>query len=236
MKSVAMNLRIGSTRIGTAERRSQQSGFATSTSGSGMPKKYEEMRRAYHLILHHTGEGVLLQELMDKQDFIDVMPVIDDLRSHLPNARYLCAALEKGKGKPDEPGKLHIHVYVEFFTSIRWSTLVRRTQPWFCKVKPVKNRRGYLRDYVRKSEGSIHDDGTQVAGPWEWGEYREDTASEKGDCIDDAIAALADGATPYQIYLSYPRIYFYHRNKIHALYNDLRGLFTKCQQQSTYQA
>lgn len=203
-----------------------------------MPKKYEEMRRAFHIILHHTGEGVLLQDVMDKEDYINVEPVIDDLLSRVPTAHYACAALEQGKGdkKSGLGGKLHIHIYLEVFPSLRWSTLVRRTQDFMAKVKPVKNRRGYLRDYVMKESGGIHDDGTQVAGPWHFGEYREDTASEKGDSIDDAIEMLARGATPYQIYLSFPRIYFYHRSKILALYSDLKGTFPEGNYQCAYQA
>lgn len=178
--------------------------------------KKDAMRRFFFLTIHHFPDGEPLPT--DEEDLVhlDVSEILDAIDSaFVGNLRYRRATLEIG----DEKGRFHIHAYVELFRSVRWSTVVRRTQNMMAKVKLVSHSRDKVHEYCGKV-----DDPTFLAGPWDVGHRIAQRVDESAkSALDEVLDRAMDGVPIRTLAMEYPKTWVIFGRRIKEWLLDVRG-------------
>lgn len=182
-----------------------------------MPKK-DRMRRHFFLTLHHNPDGTLMPSAQEEIKEFDCQPIIDEIDSIFgTNLRYRRGTLEVGK-----EGSFHMHFYVELFQSVRWNTVVKKTQHMFVKVKTIESNKELVHDYCGKI-----DDPTFLAGPFDYGHRRPNRKDEESkSALDEVIDRLLDGNPIKSIAREYPKTWIIYGRRIKDWLQDM-GQFSR---------
>ena len=135
------------------------------------------------------------------------------------NLRFRIAQLEQGENPDSEQSGVHLHAYVEVFSSVRIRT-VWRALP-YARVRPRLFRRSTARDYCTPSKGKhlseLLPDGydpTHLAGPWTVGEWRPDGPDDdvSDSPLDAAVDLVMEGYSMREVAKQFPRVWVrWHR-------------------------
>lgn len=170
----------------------------------------DKMRRFFFLTIFYGPDGKLIDS---SQDF-DAQPIIDEVDTAFTgNLRYRRGTLEICP----ETGKFHMHFYVELFQSVRWSTVCKRTEHMFAKVKLVDHSRDRVNEYCGKT-----DDPSFLAGPFDYGEripQRKDELAKSA--LDEVIDRVMDGASLRIIAREYPKTWIIFGKRIKEWLRDM---------------
>lgn len=175
--------------------------------------KLEKMKRHWVITGWHHPDGRLLTDVLLEDSFLNFQDVLDEIDDAFTGIlRYRCAVLEVG----EKAEGVHYHVYVESETSIRWSTMCRRTEHLQCRIRPRKARRIQARDYAAKV-----DDPTHLAGVFEIGVFECERPDERDSPLDDCIQMILDGYTLQEIARTHPRTFCIYGRRLEFLYSTL---------------
>lgn len=179
-------------------------------------KRKDAMRRFFFLTIHHFPDGSELPSKKDDLIHLDVSDIIEAIDDAFTgNLRYRRATLEIG----EEKGRFHVHAYVELFRSVRWSTVVRRTQSMMAQVKLVNHSRDRVHEYCGKT-----DDPTFLAGPWDRGNRIAQRVDENAkSALDELIDRALDGTPLGSLALDYPKTWIIYGRRIKEWMEDIRG-------------
>lgn len=126
---------------------------------------------------------------------------LHEVLSSCPGLRYASYQLEKG-GNTE---RMHYQIYVEFTSSLRVNQVYKRLPAHW---EPRNGEREVARSYTMKQD-------SRIAGPWEFGEWREETAAKKQPSPSkQALGLLMKGHEPATILYAHPEIYFHMGPKI----------------------
>jgi len=189
--------------------------------GGGL--KTDAMRRFFFLTIHHFPDGEPLPSEEEALIHLDVSEILDAIDlAFTGNLRYRRATLEIG----DEKGRFHIHAYVELFRSVRWSTVVRRTQDMMAKVKLVNHSRDKVHEYCGKT-----DDPTFLAGPWDVGHRINQRVDESAkSALDEVLDRAMDGVPVSELAREYPKTWVIFGRRIKEWLLDVKGYTPETEQ------
>jgi len=178
--------------------------------------KTDAMRRFFFLTIHHFPDGEPLPDKEEDLVHLDVSEILDAVdTAFVGNLRYRRATLEIG----EEKGRFHIHAYVELFRSVRWSTVVRRTQNMMAKVKLVNHSRDKVHEYCGKT-----DDPTFLAGPWDVGHRIQQRVDESAkSALDEVLDRAMDGVPISTLAMEYPKTWVIFGRRIKEWLLDVKG-------------
>lgn len=179
-------------------------------------KGKDVMRRFFFLTIHHFPDGEPLPSNEDDLVHLDISDILDAIDSAFQgNLRYRRATLEIG----EEKGRFHVHAYIETFRSVRWSTVVKRTQSMMAKVKLVGHSRDKVNEYCGKT-----DDPTFLSGPFDVGHRIQQRVDESAkSALDEVIDRLMDGVPYRTIATEYPKTCVIFGRRIKEWLLDIRG-------------
>jgi len=178
--------------------------------------KKDKMRRFWFLTIHHNPDGSPIGNIKDEKDF-DVESIIEAIDvAFTGNLRFRRATLEAGEKK----GQFHVHAYIETWRSVRWTTVCRRTQDMFAKVKTIEHSKRQVAEYCNKS-----DDPTFVAGPFDLGEMSRDRKDEElKSSLDEVIELLKIGTPIFEVARAYPKTWVIFGKRLKDWLIDLRPI------------
>lgn len=178
--------------------------------------KKDAMRRFFFLTIHHFPDGSELPTTEDDLIHLDVSDILDAIDlAFTGNLRYRRATLEIG----EEKGRFHVHAYIECFRSVRWSTVVKRTQAMFAQVKLVSHSRDKVHDYCGKT-----DDPTWLAGPWDVGIRNPQRVDESAkSALDEVLDRAMDGVPIMELARQYPKTWVIYGRRIKEWLLDIKG-------------
>ena len=173
------------------------------------------MRRHWCLTLWLDSEGNRFGPTDENRDG-GVIPLdswLDQLHELAATleARYYCWSLEAGSSADpatEAAEGLHLHAYIESDRSIRWSTVVRRSQLSFhgAHVEPRSGWRDTAREYHKGlRRGELKEDAITMG---EWGEWLEvgDGSDMKADDIAaEAARMIVEGQHPRAVAMRFPK-------------------------------
>lgn len=163
-----------------------------------MTFKKDLQRKFWFITTHHHPTGELIGNINDDKDHYDVSDIIECVdEAFTGNLRFRRGTLEIGA----EEGKLHMHFYVECHKSVRWSTLVKRTECMNAKVQVVTHSADRVFEYCGKDG-----DPTWLAGPYDEGFRRPQRIDQKTESVlDEVIDRLQDGIPISEVARTYPK-------------------------------
>lgn len=180
---------------------------------TGVASMKDKMRRFWFLTIHHFPNGEKIGNVKDEQDF-DIAPILDAIDvAFTGNLRFRRATLECG----DKKGAFHVHAYVETWRSVRWSTVCRRTEDMYAKVKVVEHSKHQVAEYCNKQ-----DDATWIAGPYDLGQMSSQRKDESlKSPLDEVIDLLQIGTPIREVARSYPKTWVLYGKRLKDWLNDL---------------
>lgn len=146
------------------------------------------------------------------------------------NVRFRTAQLELGENPDEDLSGLHVHAYLEAFTSVRLRT-VWRALP-YARVRPRLFRRSTARDYCSPHKGKHRDEllpcgfhPTFLAGPWTVGEWRPDGPDDDvtDSPLDAAVDLVVAGHDLREIARTFPRVWVRWSRGLRDLHEELFG-------------
>ena len=178
--------------------------------------KKDAMRRFFFLTIHHFPCGKELPTTKDELKHLDISEILDGIDDAFSgNLRYRRATLEIG----EEKGRFHVHAYIETFRSVRWSTVVNRTQSMMAKVKLVNHSRDKVHEYCGKTE-----DPTFLAGPFDVGHRIQQRVDESAkSALDEVLDRALDGVPIRTLALEYPKTWVIFGRRIKEWILDTKG-------------